>query len=246
MNNPSVFTAIMSLPSFDEMAYRFYQVKPGIFLLEVNGNESLAMTFLRTQEFYESVNPAFQGKEFTLDEYKAWYKTQSDTGEFTYGEDWIGFNVPSPVIEECYRVNKERTVYDERFLSFCNLCTILSQEQGLDNYYLLGVRMNDTQTLDHEIAHGMFTVNQDYRRDMLSKVEQMDAQKRNMLYAWLTKKGYAKSVHDDEIQAFLATGLNKTMPAELLKQEVLEFEEVFLRYNSEDLEMSPLVDTINF
>ncbi|NCQ51844.1 hypothetical protein GW796_08120 [archaeon] len=47
---------------FFKPKYDFYQLTPAIFMLEVDGNTNLANSFLRVQEFYESVNENFRGK----------------------------------------------------------------------------------------------------------------------------------------------------------------------------------------
>ena len=72
-------------------AYNFYELKPAIYLVEIDGNCDLAYTFLRVQEFYESGNDNIRGHAFTWEEYKAWYCSQSKKGTFSYGDDWRGF-----------------------------------------------------------------------------------------------------------------------------------------------------------
>lgn len=213
--------------------HNFYQIMPGIFLIEVDGNNDLGMTFLRAQEFYESVNPNIQFSKFTIEQYSQWYKTQSKTGDFSYGEDWRGFNLPSHAIEACYRINNERTAYDDFFLSIVQKCKELAKNDGLENYYLLGVRKDDTQTLDHEVAHGMFTVNEKYQKQMLERVNRLSNDVKYYLYNWLTHKGYSQTVHNDEIQAYMSTGLNKTMEHKLLAPYSDEFKEVFNIYVGE-------------
>lgn len=224
--------------------YNFYQLMPGIFLLEVDGNKELGMTFLRAQEFYESVNPAIQFQKFTLEQYVSWYKTQSKKGEFSYGEDWRGFNLPSYIIEKCYEVNDERTVWDQFFLSINQQCKELARTQGLTAYYLLGVRKGDTKTLDHEVAHGMYTVNDSYKKQMLEQVCRLPKDVRDYLVQWLENKGYAASVHYDEIQAFLSTGLSQTMEKEILQQHTKPFEQVFNQYVGKLVLPKPLVEWI--
>jgi hypothetical protein len=196
--------------------YNFYQLMPGIFLLEVDGNCDLAMSFLRTQEFYESVNDEFRGQPFTLDSYKEWYKTQSKTGEFSYGEDWLGFNIPSHVIEKCYAVNNEILPTDSFFLEINAMCKKLTVEAGLDSYYLLGVRKDDTDTLDHEIAHGLFTTNPQYKSAMLRELSTIEPSLKAQLFQCLFDIGYAADVHEDEAQAFLSTGVSKKMAMNML------------------------------
>lgn len=228
-----------------EPAYNFYQLQPGIFLLEVDGNCDLAMTFLRGQEFYESVNDDIRGHQFTMEQYQEWYKTQSKTGDFSYGEDWRGFNLPSKAIDECYALNKERLPTDEFFLKICGLCEDLSKDDNLQSYYFLGVRKGATDTLEHEIAHGLFTTNPKYKKDMLDALSQINPLAKQYIFDCLHKMGYADTVHEDEAQAFLSTGLNKTMTDPSLPALTENFVKIFQSYIGDWKLPSPLVEKIS-
>lgn len=216
----------MSFPQ-SPFAYNVHRLHPAIFVLEIDGNDHLGMTFLRAQEFYESVNPNIQFHSFTISEYAAWYRTQSPNGTFSYGQDWVGFNVPSTIIDQCYAVNTERTDYDTFFLAICAQCKSLAQQAGFEHYYLLGVRKGDTKTLSHEVAHGLFTVNSAYAQAQLTNVHALPQNITQYLHLWLHNKGYAHSVFDDETQAFLSTGLHTTMDKTLLQPHLHPFIQTF-------------------
>lgn len=230
--------------NYTEPKFNFYQLKPAIFLLEVDGNNDLAYSFLRVQEFYESVNDSIRGKSFTIDEYKSWYSSQSKDGTFSYGEDWRGFNVPSSVIKECYEVNKERTSEDVFFLSICQRAKQLAKNEGYDSYYLLGVRKNDTKTLNHEIAHGLFSTNKDYKDIMSSEVEKIPHEIINPMFIDLEKIGYGKNVHIDEAQAYLATGLRDSQKTVELEKLTLNFTNIFKKFLGDWKLPTPLVKGI--
>ena len=69
---------------------KFSEIIPNIFWFNFDTQEECAKTFCRFEEYYES--PFWQGKIFTLDEYKEWYiKTY---GQWSYYTDWSGFNIP--------------------------------------------------------------------------------------------------------------------------------------------------------
>jgi hypothetical protein len=69
-----------------------------IYLLRFKTQYELAATFLRVQEHYES--PRFHGHIFSLEQYMDWYAKRY--GNFTYYEDWSGFNVPSTALQPFY------------------------------------------------------------------------------------------------------------------------------------------------
>lgn len=70
----------------------------GVIHVVIPDSWDLAMTFLRMQEWYESPNPKFARKHFTLEEYMRWYQKAYGNGAFTYPKDWTGFNVPSTAV----------------------------------------------------------------------------------------------------------------------------------------------------
>ncbi len=218
--------------------FNMSEVVPGVFLVEIKGNNDLAHTFLRVQEFYESGNPEIQGKEFTFQQYSDWYSYQSKTGTFSYGEDWKGFNVPSDAVYQCYAINKERTEYDNFFLSLVSKIEKEVKSKGLEKFYMIGVRAGDVRTLDHEIAHGLFTVNKDYKKEMKNLVSELPKEVNFYLGAYLKDLGYAESVHEDEIQAYLSTGLRDNMDKEMLEQYMSEFIDVFQKHKEDALDLT--------
>ncbi len=224
--------------------YNFYQLKPAIFLIEIDGNCDLAYSFLRVQEFYESVNDSIRGNAFTIEQYKSWYCSQRKNGDFSYGDDWKGFNVPSNIIKECYKVNSERTKEDKFFLSICEKAEMLSKQEGFDSYYLLGVRKGDTKTLDHEIAHGLFTTNSDYRKVMTEAVASIDSNVIEPMFKDLTAIGYGPNVHIDEAQAYLSTGLRKSQETEAIISLTTKFKDIFKAFLGDWVQPEPMIKGI--
>lgn len=219
-------TTSLDITAFNP-AFNFYQVLPGIFLLEMGKREDLALSFLRAQEFYESANPDIQGHCFTLDTYRQWYSSQSKTGDFSYATDWSGFNLPSHAIKDCYALHDERLPTDEFFLEINAMCERLIEGTGLESYYLLGVRGGDTKTLEHEVAHGLYSTNPQYKKTMDLVLSNMSPKKRAELFDCLHTMGYSPTVHADEAQAFLATGLSRHMTHLDLEETSVRFAQVF-------------------
>ena len=96
-----------------KIKYKINEVKPKVFAVVIEDRYDRAMTFLRVQEFYESPNKKFRGKNFSIWDYMKWYSTEYGKG-FTYGTDWSGFNVPLETAYSCYdTLNDRYTDYDE-------------------------------------------------------------------------------------------------------------------------------------
>ena len=211
-----------------KLTYNFYELLPGVFLAEIFNNHDLAMSFWRAQEVYESANSRFQDNVFTQAEYMSWYaKKASDTDTFSYSDDWCGFNLPSHIIDKCYSMHTERNEYDRFFLG---LTGNIKEYMQAKPYYLLGVRRGDTGTLNHELAHGLFTTNPAYQADMLSLIGALPERQYKKLSQLIRKMGYAKSVIDDEIQAYLATGLSENMENKKLEKLRRPFKKTFKAY----------------
>jgi hypothetical protein len=136
-----------------------------IHLLVFDKQRDLASTFLRFQEHYES--PEFAGKIFSLDEYKQWYVEQSsrssEDGVFTYYEDWSGFNIPSRILRPFYEGR-----FDPLSESEQRILDIFKDEKGI--FYIIGLSKDNKKfqiSLEHEVAHGLFFIDSEYREKVL-------------------------------------------------------------------------------
>lgn len=213
-----------------------------IFLLEFEDRHELAMTFLRVQEFYESHSDKFMKKKFSFNEYKEWYKSQSVDGEFTYSSFWGGFNVPSRVIENCYSLHDERLDADNFFLKINSICKNISELKGYDEYYLIGTRKGDLKALPHEIAHGLYTTNKEYRNLMNKGLQELDSSLLNKLKEIIENIGYGEDTLLDEAHAYLATGLVREMKREEYYLASEYFKKVYDSYVSDFILPNPLFE----
>jgi hypothetical protein len=177
------------------------QVTPGVFHLHFKEHLELAAHFLRFQEFYES--PEFVGKPFDILTYVKWYASQNE-GNFSYFNDWSGFNIPTEVIHRCMRGVKDPNPYDRFMVSIAEWC----ESQHGKGAYLIGTSDKSAKSIRHEIAHGLWHVNKKYqvdqKRNLLTFRRAYDSY--DKLLEWLGEK-YEYNVIEDEMQAFLATGL---------------------------------------
>lgn len=170
-----------------------------IFLLEFDSSVEAAKTFLRFQEHYES--PEFKGKIFSLKDYIKWYKTQTEDGKFTYYYDWSGFNIPSYVFEP---------FLDGRFKNLSKrekaLLEIFKEDVG--DFYIIGVQKGKADDLKHEIMHGLYYTDLDYRKEVEIILASQDASQQFSLlpiFDVIEEAGYHEDVLHDEAHAYLAT-----------------------------------------
>jgi hypothetical protein len=187
------------------------------------------MYFMRYQEFYESPSPKFRGKSFTIFEFMRWYSLKFGQGSFTYPNDWDGFNIPGDIIWTVFKqVIPDKNIYDREMLMAWNECNRISSGE---KFYIIGVG-EQKDALDHEIAHGMFYLNEEYRKQMKRLVKALPPEIRSEINNTLHKLGYTPKVYIDETQAYMATGLTESFgyPGRWAKEQEW-FKEVFKKFS---------------
>lgn len=176
------------------MKFKITQPQPNVICLIFERQQDLCKYLIRMEEYYES--PEFAGKVFSLNEYKNWYvKT---TGKWSYYTDWRGFNIPGHIINE-FKTN----------FTLLRKCEkeVLQQLPSNNNFYLIASYKGvNSDVMDHEIAHAMFYLNQDYKKEM-TKLVSLHIDKLSNLSNWILKS-YGENVLIDELQAYLSTSSN--------------------------------------
>jgi hypothetical protein len=154
------------------------------------------------QEFYESPNKKFRGKEFSMWDYMKWYSSEYKRG-FSYGVDWSGFNIPFDTFEKCYKnMKKFETPYDGIMYKIYWQIQMLKKA---GKAYIIGAGDMEGEIFEHEVCHGLWYTNAAYKKDaklVLSTIPQED---KDIFKANLIEMGYTDKVIDDEIQAYLTT-----------------------------------------
>lgn len=171
-----------------------------IYHVDVKDPWTLAMTFLRMQEHYES--PKFRGQAFTLESYMDWYAhARPAKGAFTYPKDWTGFNVPSRAVSFVYAKMKPWTMWERQL--FTQLEDMRLFPFG-PRFYLIGTS-DAAADLPHELRHGMYDCDIAYRAIVNSIVKRYLSSIKPFT-RWLLSKDYTEETLIDEIQAWALTG----------------------------------------
>lgn len=181
--------------------YQIKEVKPDIYAVLVKDKYDRAMLFCRAQEYYECPSSKFRGKVFSIWDYMKWYHEKYGHG-FSYGADWSGFNIPLKVINECYnKLNKFETPYDRIMCDIKQKIYITSS-----NGYVIGCGSTNCDTFKHEVCHGLYYTNKDYKKQMDALTKGLPKKYYDKFKENILKMGYAAKVVDDEIQAYLQYG----------------------------------------
>jgi hypothetical protein len=172
------------------------KVAAGIYLLRFKTQYELTATFLRVQEHYES--PRFHGRIFSLEQYMDWYAAEK--GNFTYYQDWAGFNVPSTAFQP---------FYDGKFdpLSAKEKRLLRLFENLRERFYVIGIyEQGAKHSLTHELAHALYFTDAAYREAVRKEIR---AYNTSALAKQIAKAGYANHVIPDEMQAYLVQPSDK-------------------------------------
>ena len=210
------------------------EVFPKIFCVTVDDNYDRAMLFCRYQEFYESPTKEFRGKYFSWSKFMRYYKDHWKKDTFTYPIDWSGYNIPSTIVEKGLDVFNKETEYDvimNDIYYFCeNYPLRLGESRG--TWYLIGASSKDLKTMDHEIAHGLFFTNKNYRLAMIVQLMSIPQKVRDKIDKKLIKMGYVddRKILDDEAQAFLSTGLYNGLEIKEIKKYEKPFIKIFKEF----------------
>ncbi len=212
-----------------KIEYKIEEVEPNVYAVIVPDNYHRPMLFCRVQEFYESPNSQFRGKNFSIWEFIEWYSRQKKDA-FTYAFDWGGFNIPLKTAWDCYEKLREyESPYDKEMDSIIRTIELkMFNKKNTRNWnaYIIGAADMEGWTFKHEICHGLYSTNKKYK-ELTDEVTDTIPLKDYMKFkSNLLKMGYTDGVINDEIQAYLnfghdwpafAKGVNKGLCKKLHK-----------------------------
>lgn len=184
------------------MKHKTIKITEQIILIVVKEDYERAMLFCRIQEFYESPNRNFRGKKFSIWDYMRWYSKKS--GSFSYPADFAGFNVPLVVAKKCYELNEIETPYDRIMNEIVERYFINGERR-----HLIGSESPFGDTFDHELCHALYYTDLAHKNAMDELTGNIGKKNMARFKKNLLAMGYNASVLKDEIQAYMATEVNK-------------------------------------
>ncbi len=212
------------------------EIRPQIFAVSIKDHYQRTMLFCRYQEFYESPFDEIRGKFFTWEKYMVIYKNKWKKKLFTYPEDWSGFNIPSNIVEKGLDVfSKDKGPYDEIMNDIYYYCENypLKFDKPRTKWYLIGADGFKSSTMNHEIAHGLYYTSKEYKQNCIGLISEIKPKHYEKLTNRIIKMGYIndKKIIDDEIQAFMSTGLYNGLDTKELKKYEKGFIKNFKEFN---------------
>lgn len=212
---------------------KLFEMYPKIYAVVIKDDKLRARVFMRYQEFYESDSDTFRGKGFKWYDFVKFYKEKTKNDYFSYHEDWAGYNIPCTSIESCIAKIPDLNFYD---LIMFSIVDTIKNRVGGDNYYLIGIDQStgeDPSLIFHEVAHGLWFVNNIYKTKQSNNIKRLNPNTRDNLARKISGMGYGENVIDDEIQAYLSTGINSNMARiKGIKEAQIPFKNTFESYVS--------------
>lgn len=185
------------LKSFDKETWKkliaLEEVLPGLYHINLPTQFLCCSLFIRFQEHYES--PKYRARVFSFDDFKDYYRKGVGEGSFSYMQDWNGFNFPGWVLESFREgLFGHLSPAEEAFLEV----TARMPEEC----YIIGTHGEGRENLgclEHEIAHGLYHLNEKYRARVDEVLASTDTRE---LEAHLLEIGYCQQVIPDENHAY--------------------------------------------
>ena len=217
-----------------KIEYKIDEVRPSVFAVIVKDHYHRAMLFCRVQEYYESPNPEFRGKNFSIWDYIEWYSREHGD-VFTYTFDWGGFNIPLNVAESCYSKLLKKGEFTPYDLEMNYIVKTIRGMVGNGKAYIIGAPTTEDETFEHEVCHGLYATNKEYKGLMDEITETIEWQDYLKFEKNLLDMGYTASVIPDEIQAYLTTNyeytkFSKGVSKKKCKEFHKQYQKVFNKY----------------
>ena len=217
-----------------KIEYKIDEVRPSVFAVIVKDHYHRAMLFCRVQEYYESPNPEFRGKNFSIWDYIEWYSREHGD-VFTYTFDWGGFNIPLNVAESCYSKLLKKGEFTPYDLEMNYIVKTIRGMVGNGKAYIIGAPTTEDETFEHEVCHGLYATNKEYKGLVDEITETIEWQDYLKFEGNLLDMGYTAAVIPDEIQAYLSTNyeytkFSKGVSKRKCKALHKEYKKVFNKY----------------
>lgn len=164
-------------------------------LLEFPTYREMNLSCFRITEFSEGPD-SLRGRIFDMVEFIDAYAEVD--GKLEYFYFWEGHNWSKKVFNEWFDINKNIYLSGRE-------TTILSQINQVDeDGYIVSVVEGDKGTLRHELSHGLFFDNEEYRNSAIEILKELSPETHFKYKNCLINKNYNEAVILDEMHAYLA------------------------------------------
>ncbi len=172
------------------------RIKPYLYHIEFESREAMNSAAVRFYGYYE--DSEFKGKTgFTTEQFLKSFEKVHDRH---FDNSWSGFNFPGQVFEPF-----QQGFFDPLSSAEKEILGLIRKIQDRDFYLIFTYKQYayNHETLPHEIAHGLWKFNPDYRREVESVLATVDLNP--LLDALKNVWHYHDDVLMDEAAGFILT-----------------------------------------
>jgi len=175
-----------------------------IFHLKFASSDEMILHMGRFSDYYESADKNLYRQKFTWENTIDNYRVNRG---HSYFEGASGINIPTSIISRMATEFGESLTVREKFIvslmadiriSYSNLKYVIAT-CGADD---------DIDEIAHELAHGFYYTDEVYKMRMDSYIRALPKRVTQEMHNWLDRQMYNPSVFTDELQAYMATGVN--------------------------------------
>lgn len=203
---------------------KIVQLKPRVYAAVIPNRYERGMLFCRYQEFYESPHRKIKGKIISFEEMMNVYVKLNKLDSFNYPAEWAGYNLPSQVLWKAvdeFHYSYKGNGYDELMKNIAFYCEndVLNKTGERKPWYLICAESSESSLMKHELAHGLYYTNKEYYNSCQLLINNMRKIDYESIKKKLIKMQYCpdKKIIDDEIQAYLSTGLYPSMKTKAIE-----------------------------
>src|SRR5882672_5793455 len=174
---------------------KFKEILPGILSLEFLTQKELTLTMFRIQEFYESKYKNIRNKKFSIEQFLDSYMEKD--GEIGYFSFYSGFNIPGDVFSNFFNTFTDLTRREKKLKKI-----VMDNINTNKLFYVICSKIGDAGTLRHEIAHALYYIKPNYKKEVNKVVSTIPKSIIGRITKYLKRMDYNQSVFKDEIQAY--------------------------------------------
>ncbi len=179
------------------------EINTEIYQLQFEETNELLLHLGRFSNYYEAGDDALYRSKVSWEKTMDIYKKARGLSFFMGAS---GINIPLSILYKMANEYKDTLTKREKFIIHI-LDGIKIQQPGVR--YLIATCKWDgemDEALAHEICHALWYTDDAYRMEMESHIRALPKRVREEIIYWLKRQMYHESVHDDELQAYMATG----------------------------------------
>ncbi len=195
------------------MSFEITRPHPDVTHLVFKNMKELTTSMFRIEEYYESPYAAIKGQYFSVDAFIDVYA--DDDGDIEYFRYWDGFNVPRASVEAFEALFRPHGLTPREE-------AVLQAFHAEGTKYLIATsRDTESSTVDHEIAHALWSVDAGYREQCRQALALLEPRTRKCIVKALLKADYPDDevILEDEIHAYLKTDTKKCLKKLLSKAD---------------------------